>query len=212
MNIRKLHNKNNGTRCFILANGPSVASENLSLLNNEIVIGMNGSPLLESKFSFKTSYYVVTDERFFQDETKKSIAWGTTGLRVFRDNLKPFDNPKLSTNTAYIRSIGRDGFSLNLAKGFYFGCTTTMLALQLAFYIGSNEIFILGLDLTYQKGMERFYQESKPQEYDDFMGIQIKNIRDAFLTLKTHGVNLHQCSQHSNIRPYLPYIEFKSLF
>ena len=39
--LAAFHNVHTGKRCFIIANGPSLRQTNLSLLKNEITIGMN---------------------------------------------------------------------------------------------------------------------------------------------------------------------------
>ena len=80
-------------------------------------------------------------------------------------------------NPIYLNSIGRDGFSRNLLNGFYFGATTTMLAVQLAYWIGLREVFILGLDLDYlSSSYSRFYHEENTQVTDLLVSVQIRNL------------------------------------
>lgn len=214
-NIKELKNKEKNKNIYILANAPSVKENDLSLLKNKISIGMNANPLLEKEFGFISKYYVVSDIRFITHPEKKKMALEMLHpdtKRVFRSELKEFDNLKIKNDTYYINSIGANGFSFNLEKGYYFGYTTTMLALQLAAYLGVKNIFLLGMDLKYTKKAPRFYKENKVQEFDNFTSRQIYNVRNAYKILKEKGITLYNCSKNSLLYPYLPYIDYKNTF
>lgn len=210
-NISKIKNKNKNKNCYILANGPSVNDFDLSLLTGNVIISMNASPILEKKFKIKSDYYVVSDVRFFNFEFKREIAEekieDKNVVCVFRKELKYLLNHK-GKNNYYIESIGRDGFSFDLRHGYYFGCSTTFLAIQLAVYIGCTNIFLLGVDLDYDGETARFYDEVIPSPIDDNNCIQIKNIRDAFLKLKDKDINLYSCSKNSSLNAYIPYVRY----
>lgn len=211
MNIKKIKNKEANQNIFVLGNAPSVKQHDLSQLVNAISIGMNANPLLEEEFGYVSQYYVVSDLRFITHERKRKLAIDQINpqtTRIFRKELMAFDEPSLMNRTAYVPSIGKNGLSLNLANGFFFGCTTTMLAIQAAVYLGAKNIFIAGVDLRYSKENPRFYEEDDVQEYDPFTGIQLKNIHNAYLELKKIGVNLYNTEKKSLIDPYVPYISF----
>ncbi len=211
--IKDLFNKEKGKDIYILANAPSIKQENLGFLKDKVSIGMNANPLLEKEFGFISPYYVVSDQRFLNHPKKRSMA--TTMLdkntiRVFREELRHDDDLSLKNDTYYINVIGKNGFSFNLNKGYFFGATTTMLAIQLASYLGAKNIYILGMDLKYTGEIPRFYTEDKVQEFDSFTSVQIKNVRNAYLELKAKGVNLYNCSKNSLLYPYLPYSTFNA--
>ena len=213
--IASLKGSHKGRDVFILGNGPSINREDLSCLRGEVVIGMNASPLLDEKFSFSSSYYVVSDKRFLDHPEKSKIAaseYVEKATRVFRSECYESYHSPLREETFYVKSLGRSGFSKDLALGFYFGCTTTMLAIQLAYYIGARRIYLLGNDLNYRGNQARFYSEASTQENDHFTGIQIDNIRNGYVVLREYGVELFNCSQSSLLLPYLPYKEFSHIF
>lgn len=190
--IRSLKNKEYGRRAFILANGPSIKEENLSLLKGELVIGMNASTLLEEEHNFSSDYYVVSDTRFITHPEKKRFATNLLSpntVRVLREELKEYDEPSLQDRTYYLKALKRDGFSENLAAGFFFGCTTTMLAIQLAYYLGAAEVYLLGCDLRYTAESPRFYKENSPQLEDSFTSVQIWNISNASELFLSKGKN-----------------------
>jgi hypothetical protein len=209
--IKSLKNKEAGRRAFILANGPSIAKEDLSVLKGELTIGMNASTLLEASHNFHSDYYVLSDTRFIAHPEKKHLA--TTALhpetvRVLRSELKELDHNELANPTYYIPALQRDGFSKNLHAGYFFGCTTTMLAIQLAYYLGASDIYLLGCDLRYQAESPRFYTETNPQLEDSFTSVQIWNILNASNLLESEGKRLVSCSEMSFLRPYIEYEPF----
>ena len=210
-----LRNREAGRRIFILSNGPSVAQEDLSLLKDEVVIGMNASTMLEERFDFTTKYYVLSDARFINAPKKRP--WATEKLssathRVVRADLRPLDDLALENRTTYVRPISRDGFSRNLSVGFHYGCTTTMLALQLAWHLGAREVYLLGCDLRYPEENPRFYAEPTPQLEDANTSVQLSNIVNAAIAFEQEGGRLINCSARSFLLPYLAYEEFNRIF
>ena len=210
-----LRNREAGRRLFILANGPSVLQHDLSLLKGELVVGMNASTMLEEKYGFESKYYVLSDARFINSPEKR--CWATEKLanvthRVLRSDLRPLDDPALGNRTTYVTPLSRDGFSRNLAAGFHYGCTTTMLAIQLAWHLGAREVYLLGCDLRYPQEHPRFYEETAPQLEDAFTSIQISNIVRAAAVFEEGGGRLVNCSDRSFLRPYLTYESFENIF
>lgn len=213
--VGQLKDRECGKRAFVLANGPSITQENLRLLKGEVVIGMNASTMLEEPHGFVSSYYVLSDPRFINHPEKR--AWGTTRLnpktmRVVRKEMRRDDEPGLAARTSYVPALSRNGFSKDLRAGFYYGCTTTMLALQLAYHLGCREVYLLGCDLRYSPESPRFYAESNPQLEDSFTSVQIHNIVNAAEVFEGAGGQLHNCSARSFLRPYLGYTQFVSAF
>ncbi len=212
--IKSIRNTHKGRRVFIIANGPSINSLDLSKLSDDIVIGMNASSMLLDKHKFEFDFYVVSDFRFLSHPEKRK--WATTALsnntrRILRSELKSIDQ-KNQKNTFYIPALERDGFSKNIDKGYFYGCTTTMLALQLAYYIGASDVYLLGCDLRYPEENPRFYRELTPQVEDSFTSVQIKNIVDAANLFNEQGKTIYSLSPISFLRGYLPYIDFNELF
>jgi hypothetical protein len=210
---KSLKGNENGRRAFILGNGPSIIKEDLAKLKGELIIGMNASTILEKEFGFFQNYYCISDSRFLCHPEKRM--WGTSELdkntiRVLRGDLIDLDDPNLKKSTYYTPHLKRDGFSYNVEVGFYYGCTTTMLAIQLAAHLGCSEIYLLGVDLRYRHESPRFYKESKPQLEDAFTSVQIWNIANAAKILSNSGCRLISCSEKSLLRPYLPYFSLES--
>jgi hypothetical protein len=209
-----LRNREAGRRLFVLANGPSVLQHDLSLLKGELVVGMNASTMLEEKYGFESKYYVLSDARFISSPEKR--CWATEKLahvthRVVRSDLRSLDDPSLENRTTYVRPLSRDGFSRDLATGFHYGCTTTMLAVQLGWHLGAREVYLLGCDLRYPEEYPRFYKESVPQLEDAFTSVQISNIVNAAAVFEEAGGRIVNCGRRSFLRPYLHFDEFENV-
>jgi hypothetical protein len=209
-----LRNRERGRHAFILGNGPSINEEDLSPLNNELVIGMNASTMLERIFGFSSQYYVLSDARFINSPRKRHWATekiGSDTQRVVRADLRSLDDTGLVGRTTYVSALSRDGFSRNLSGGFYYGCTTTMLALQLAWHLGVRDVYLLGCDLRYPEENPRFYEETTPQLEDPFTSVQLSNIVNAAMEIEKDGGKLINCSARSFLRPYLAFESYEHI-
>lgn len=209
--IRQLKHRERGKDCFIIGNAPSVRNHDLSALRNKLSIGVNASTALEQEFGFHSSYYVVSDARFLKNPEKRAFACdlvkpGT--VRVFRAELRAVDDPAWIDNTLYVRALGKNGFSFDLASGYYFGCTTVMLAVQLAAYLDCARIFLLGTELNYPTAQPRFYREQQVEQPDPFLSVQLWNLYNASLELEKQGKRLFICSRTSCLLPYIDYCDF----
>ena len=214
INAKFFQDREKGRSAYIIGNGPSIRTHNLSLLMGRVVIGMNASPLLERQHGFRAQYYTLSDRRFLVDSGKRPICCGDLppySYRILRGDLDVDDDQsaEIQGRTCYVRPLGRDGFSRNLRRGFYFGSTTTMLAIQLAYYMGCQDIYLLGVDMRYSDESPRFYSEEVPQMPDNLISVQLKNIADAYRELKREGRHLMCCTESSFLRAYLPFMDYE---
>ncbi len=141
-----------GKRCFILANGPSLARTNLDLLTNEYTFGLNRLYLNFATSSFRPTYYLAMNElileQFASDiaslEMPKFLNW----------NCRSYYDPS-DSSIHYIKSkiVINDSFEGDLTKPIVVGGTVTFVTLQLAYYMGFSKVIIIGLDHNYaEKG------------------------------------------------------------
>ncbi|MFC0516259.1 6-hydroxymethylpterin diphosphokinase MptE-like protein [Mucilaginibacter angelicae] len=142
--LKSFHNIHKGKRCFIIANGPSLKNTDLSLLKDEYTIGMNRIYLN----GFKPSYLVVFDidiqlVQFQEDydnlEMTKFFNWNAREYFTFRENL------------AYIRADHKPAFSTDVSKTTWGGHSVTNTCIQLAYYMGFSEVYLVGKDHSYDK-------------------------------------------------------------
>lgn len=210
--VRALRGRLRGQTVYVLGNGPSVREHDLSVLRGRHVIGMNASPLLDREYGFQSEFYVVSDARFLNHPEKRACATSMLPrdvTRVLREELRAADAREWVDDTHYVKVLGKNGFSSDLRRGFYFGCTTAMLAIQLAAHAEAARIVLLGCDFRYPKNQPRFYKEDNPQDQDPFLSIQIWNIRNAFNELRKRGVEMIICTKSTNLTPYVPYMRLE---
>lgn len=149
-----------GQRCFIVANGPSLRSEDLDLLarQGEVTFGMNRIYKLFDQTSWRPTYYVCEDELIAQSQQAEinaieakekfipiELKWwhnvDITGACYFHLNYKQEE--------AYPYAFSTDAAHQLDCRG-----TVTFTCMQLAAYMGFKEIYLLGVDHNYQKTID----------------------------------------------------------
>ncbi len=140
--IRKYRNIHRGRRCVIIGNGPSLLDTDLGLLRHEFTFGLNRIYLMYDELGFQTTYHVVVNqlvvEQCADDYLRLRSPLFTTTLN--RDYLEG------SRNVAYLTPLGGPRFVRNVAHGVWEGGTVTYVAMQLAYYMGFNEVVLVGVD------------------------------------------------------------------
>lgn len=143
----ELKNIHLGKRCFIIANGPSLKHIDFSLLKNEITIGMNRVYLMKDVNGFEPNYLACIDKKSqllqFTNEydNLKTINFYNWDLRhIFKNKnkhifLKERLNPKFSKDL--------------LKEPFGSGKSVTYVCMQLAYFMGFNEVYLIGKDHSY---------------------------------------------------------------
>ena len=133
-----------GKRCFIIGNGPSLRQTDLSLLKDEITFGLNRIYLLFPELGFSTTYLVSVNDLVVEQcageigklDMPKFITW-----RARRWLTK--DPQTIFVDTDY---TGPEDFSTDAAGRVFEGFTVTFVALQLAYYMGFEEVILVGVD------------------------------------------------------------------
>lgn len=164
--VRKLYNKYKGERCFIVGTGPSLKRTNFDLIKNEVLIGVNTLYRGTERFRIKPKYWVVVDGKLFEKYYKDLLYVPDTTLflgeyagKRFLANKKKYALD--SIKPIILRHLGSvniwQRFSKDITKGVYSGGTVVVQALQIAFYLGFEEVYLLGCDCGFgEDGSYRF--------------------------------------------------------
>jgi hypothetical protein len=147
-------NRHIGKRCVLVCNGPSLNQMNLSFLKSEIVIGLNKIYLGLHKFGFYPRYYVAVNQKVITQSI--TDIENLTSVKFISDRIAGRLTENALTNIIATTSF-RDDFSFDVTKGVQEGYTVTYAALQIAFYLGFQEVVIIGMD-------HRFNYQGKPNE------------------------------------------------
>ena len=143
-----------GERAFIIGNGPSLNKCDLTLLKGETTFGVNAIYLNHARMGFYPTYYVVEDGSVAEDRAEEiNRLVGPT--KFFGNYLKYCIQS--SSNVVWINLRMNYGpyprfphFSRNAARMVWVGGTVAYVCLQLAYYMGVAEIYLIGFDHSYR--------------------------------------------------------------
>jgi len=145
--IAQYKNIHKGKRCFLIANGPSLKRVDFSLLKDEYTIGLNRIYMLKEQNGFMPNYLTCVDMeaqllQFFDD-------YNNLNIPCFY-NWEIRNRFKRSDNQLFVRDKLKPNFSIDLARqGYGTGRSVTYLAMQLAYYMGFTEVYLIGKDHSY---------------------------------------------------------------
>jgi hypothetical protein len=153
--LRSFKNRHKGQRCFIIGNGPSLNKVDLNQLNKEITFGVNGIYLNYNKMGFYPTYYVIEDYLIAEDRSEEinALEQSFKFIPSYLDYTLKKNESSLNFN-AFINY--RDEpfepiFSKNCARRIGVGGSVTYMCLQLAYYMGFQQIYLIGFDHNYPK-------------------------------------------------------------
>lgn len=131
----------NGRPVCLIANGPSVANLNLKKINCA-TIGLNKAWMLG-----EWDYYVMGDSAQYQAAAAKHLE----PLFTYPGNPKADKSKQPPDHAMQIQLKFTDdcrprGVSFDLMQGIYGNNTVTAFGLQVAFWLGADPIYIVGLD------------------------------------------------------------------
>ena len=160
-------NKFKGERCFILGNGPSLKTDDLSLLKNEYVFTVNQSVRLPQFKDIKSNFHFWADENFFKIDKNKpedmelldtmlSVSDGNPDIQCFfpvqqMQFINHFEIDKhMNVNYFYSNQVLYDGYDkeMDFTKPIPGFGTVVHWCIAMAVYMGFSEIYLLGCDNT----------------------------------------------------------------
>jgi hypothetical protein len=141
--------KYKGKRLFLICNGPSIANMDLSVLKDEYTMCLNRFYIYFDKIGFVPNFLVCVEGLV---------------LEQFADDINNLPLEKF-VNFRYHESLDKcnylkEAYSFNpffqddMTKPAHFGGTVTFASLQLAYWMGFQEVVIIGMDHSFaEKGM-----------------------------------------------------------
>ncbi len=147
--IRKLgkyQNLHRGQRCFIIGNGPSLKQTNLALLKNEYTFGMNRIYLMFPELGFTTTYLLSVNSLVIEQCAQELQALPMPKFLSWRSHhlIQPTQDMHF-LHTTYTGP----GFAKDVRGRLWEGATVTFVALQLAFYMGFEQVILIGVDHSF---------------------------------------------------------------
>ncbi len=142
--LRQYENTHQNERCFIIGNGPSLRSTDLSRLLDEFTFGLNRIYLLFPELGFTTSYLVSVNDLVLEQCAAEMQALALPRFITWRSRFWFKPDPQL----IYLDTdfTGPENFCRKLTGRIFEGFTVTYVALQLAFHMGFKEAILVGVD------------------------------------------------------------------
>ena len=139
--------KHKGQRCVIIGNGPSLKHTDVSKIRDEITFGMNRIYLAFPEWGFRTSYFVSINDLVIEqcaEEIRalpmpKFLSWHS------HPHIQPTDDTMFLHTTYYHPAFTRD-----VRRRVWEGATVTYVAMQLAFYMGFDQVVLIGVDHSFK--------------------------------------------------------------
>lgn len=154
VDIKSLKNIHEGKRCFLIGNGPSLYVQDLDKLKGELTFACNRIYLLFSDTDWRPTYYTISDPLFAQ--AYRGDINNNRTFKIFSDSVRPYF--KDATDIVWLEQLQytRDddlsdfAFSTDLARGVCHGASTLYIQMQIAFYMGIKQIYLIGADFNYK--------------------------------------------------------------
>ncbi len=133
--------------CFIIGNGPSLNKMDLSILNGYHTFGLNKIYLLFDRVDLRLSYHVAVNSLVIEQSAKdfeqlkcpSFLSYGSAKQIVRELGHIYF----LATDSCFSAPYS---FYSDVAQPISEGFTVTYVALQMAFYMGFKNVFLVGVD------------------------------------------------------------------
>ena len=144
--LKSLKDKHKGQRCFIVCNGPSLKDIDFNLLKDEITLGMNRIYLMKEQNGFEPTYLGCVDKnsqilQFHNDLDKLPMPC------FFNFSLRKYFSKR--NNQFFIAEKFSHTFQPDCSKLMGNAKSVTYEMIQLAYYMGFQEVYIIGKDHSY---------------------------------------------------------------
>jgi len=166
--LSKFKNIHKGEKCFIVGNGPSLNKMDLSLLKHFKKFGLNKIYLLFDRVDFHLTYHVAVNPFVISQSHKEICRLDCESFVSYLPSKGLFDD------TEHVNYLFTEGgvrwFQEDVTKVTSEGGTVTYVALQLAYYMGFQEVFLIGVDHNFVcsgKPNEEQYLKGKDQNHFD---------------------------------------------
>lgn len=143
----EMYNIHRGERCFIIGNGPSLKNTDLSKLKDEYTFGMNRIYLLFPELGFTTTYFASINDLVIEQCAEEIAALPMPKFIAWHSNrhFQRFPEDMIFLYTTYTGPK----FAYDLTRRVWEGATVTNVCLQLAFYMGFEQVTLIGVDHSF---------------------------------------------------------------
>lgn len=171
----ELKNSERGKRCFIIATGPSIKTQNLGQIQGEMCISVSNFFIHPDFNKIKPRYHLfaashppITNEQYtaLLRDAEKHFPDGQSVLISVTDRHLVEDNGLFKSQKVYYYYLGGKDLAkesdIDFSREIPLIQTSAQTALYLGFYLGCKEFYMLGCDHNWVLNIgkvEHFYEE-----------------------------------------------------
>ena len=184
---------------IIACNGPTLNETDMDLVNGNVIFALNRGYL---KKDMDYTYLISADKRI-ENGYKKEII-NANGIKFCHT---------IDSKSVVQYRLGRGRFSTDITKGMRLGHSVTIVALQIAYYMGCNPVYIIGMNhkFTYDntkkhsgkqydnKGKDinhftpDYYEPGYIYRYQNFLAVE-HSCLEARMVYEADGRNIYNLS------------------
>jgi len=231
-----LQNKYVGERCFVIGNGPSLNAMDLSLLKNERTIAMNRFDKNPALAHWQPGFLCMLDsEKVFKENPAllKEFTEPFNGVipkdgYVVHISTKPIvQNLGAKLYRTYfvktsidVKDIVDTKTEWDLARQMPGGWSTAVLGIALAMYLGSKEIYLIGMDhnwLAEKTLYSHFYDPEDKQTHSSYIELMEYTLKvfQGYKVVKQYadqrGIKILNATPGSYIDVF-PHVDYNTIF
>jgi uncharacterized Rossmann fold enzyme len=158
--LSRLKDKHKGERCFVVGNGPSLTTGDLDKLKKENTFAANRIFRIFDRTEWRPTYYVCEEDEIFKNSQDEIAANIRCPAFYSRDSILGLDKFHLKDFFFFFldhRATWKPSLTAEFSEEPFIiqcGQTVTYACLQLAAYMGFGEIYLLGCDNTFNRGVK----------------------------------------------------------
>ncbi len=153
--LEALKDKHCGKRCFIIGNGPSLTPSDLNKIKKEISFGVNKIIKIYKDTEWRPTYYMASDPLLLEKQNERMGETTASSEVLLDSDFLEGIAPELRKNVIWYHHVSRytmiPEFSNRPDKIVYEAGSVLFHAIQFAVFMGIKEIYLLGVDNSYQK-------------------------------------------------------------
>ena len=199
--FRNMKDCHKGETCFIVGNGPSLTMEDLELLKGKFCFGANQIFLAFDRTSWRPDVYLTVNADTIL-AYRREIEGLDCALKFI--DSKALDYGVEIHDALYLKhgvfAAGDDFFSSDISRYYYNGGTVVYTAMQVAAYMGFEDIYLIGVDNNYSLEKKRngntvrndiqnhFYKDEDDRKSAKLYSmVDVDHLSQSFLTAKKYA-------------------------
>lgn len=194
--LERFYNIHQGESCFIIGNGPSLNKMDLSPLKNYHTFGLNKIYLMFDKVDLNLSYHVATNPFVIKQSISEFESLRCPSFLSYIPAHKLFRD---LDHINYFFVGGPYTFQSNISQKICEGHTVTYVAMQIAFYMGFSQVFLIGVDHNFvAKGNPNELQVLEGEDPNHFAPNYFSNQQWQLPDLEASELSYHLAKFHYN--------------